>query len=77
MTENRELLDADEHGPAYRVGKVSLGAVRDFRVAEHLSLGVGGLFAVNFVPDGARAALRRAQPDRRDGLRAAEARLID
>ena len=38
--------------PAYRVGKVSLGAVRDFKIADHLSLGVGGLFAVNFVPDG-------------------------
>ena len=51
MTENRELTDV-EHGPAYRVGKVSLGAVRDFQVADHLSLGLGGLFAVNFVPDG-------------------------
>jgi hypothetical protein len=50
MTENRELRDVDEHGPAYRVGKVSLGAVRDFRVADHWSIGVGGLFAVNFVP---------------------------
>ena len=49
ITENRELL---EHGPAFRVGKLSAGAVRDFRVAEHLKLGVGGLFAVNFVPDG-------------------------
>ena len=45
VTENRELLDIEEHGPAFRVGKVSLGAVRDFRVAEHLSFGVGGLFA--------------------------------
>ena len=51
ITENRELLEVDgEHGPAFRVGKVSLGAVRDFRVAEHLTLGAGGLFAVNFVP---------------------------
>jgi hypothetical protein len=51
MTENRELLDAEEHGPAYRVGKVSLGAVCDFRIAEHFTLGAGGLLAVNFVPD--------------------------
>ena len=50
MTENRELIDVED-GPAYRVGKVSLGAVRDFRIAEHLSLGGGGLVAVNFVPD--------------------------
>ncbi len=50
LTKNRELTDVDD-GPAYRVGKVSLGAVRDFRIAEHFSLGAGGLFAVNFVPD--------------------------
>jgi hypothetical protein len=52
MTENRELLDLDEHGPAFRVGKLSLGAIRDFRIAEHLSLGAGGLVGVNVVPDG-------------------------
>jgi hypothetical protein len=50
LTENRELLGLHEHGPAFTVGKVSLGAVRDFRIAKHLSLGAGGLFAVNFVP---------------------------
>jgi hypothetical protein len=50
MTQNRELTDV-EGGPAYRVGKVSLGAVRDFQVARHLALGAGGLFGVNFVPD--------------------------
>src|SRR5690242_11381291 len=50
MTENRELTTAEE-GPAYRVGKVSVGAVRDFRIAKHLSAGAGGLFSLNFVPD--------------------------
>jgi hypothetical protein len=50
IAENRELTMA-EHGPAYRVGKLSAGAVRDFRVAEHLAVGVGGLVSVNFVPD--------------------------
>ena len=34
---------------AYRVGKVSLGAVRDFRMAD-ISFGGGGLAALNFVP---------------------------
>jgi hypothetical protein len=52
LTENRELVDLQEHGQAFRVGKVSLGAVRDFRIADQLSLGAGGLFAVNFVPAG-------------------------
>lgn len=51
ITENRELLEGEEH-EAFRVGKISLGAVRDFRIAEHFSFGVGGLFAVNFVPKG-------------------------
>ena len=50
VTENRELTDVED-GPAYRVGKVSFGAVRDFKIAEHFSLGAGGLFSVNFVPD--------------------------
>jgi hypothetical protein len=50
MTENRELVPRQDE-PAYRVGKASAGAVRDFRVADHLSLGAGGLFAINFVPD--------------------------
>jgi hypothetical protein len=50
MTQNRELVAGVEQGLAYRVGKVSLGAVRDWRIADHLSLGAGGLFAVNFVP---------------------------
>jgi len=51
MTENRELLPLEDHGPAFTVGKVSLGAVRDFRIADHFSIGAGGLFSVNFVPD--------------------------
>jgi len=50
LTENRELIDSDDHGTAFRVGKISLGAIRDYRIATHLSLGVGGLVAVNFVP---------------------------
>lgn len=50
LTENRELTDVED-GPAYRVGKVSLGAVRDFQIADHCSLGAGGLVALNFVPD--------------------------
>jgi hypothetical protein len=53
ITENRELVEVedDEHGPAFTVGKVSLGLLRDFRLADHLALGAGALVAVNFVPD--------------------------
>ena len=52
VTENRELLADEHHGEAQPVGKISIGAVRDFRIAEHLSLGAGGLVAVNFLPRG-------------------------
>jgi hypothetical protein len=51
ITENRELIDVAEHAPAFRVGKMSLGAVRDFRISDNWSIGAGGLFALNFVPD--------------------------
>ena len=62
LTENRELLDEEEHGEAFRVAKVSAGAIRDFRLAEHVSMGLGGLFAVNFVPDGLAALYRGNNP---------------
>jgi hypothetical protein len=52
ITENRELVDTEDHGLVFRVGKISLGGVKDFKVAEHFSLGIGGLVAVNFVPGG-------------------------
>jgi hypothetical protein len=48
--ENRELIQG-QNEPTFRVGKVSLGAVRDFPVAGRFSLGLGGLFALNFVPE--------------------------
>jgi len=48
-THNRELIPGQDD-PSYRVGKVSLGAVRDFRVADRLALGAGGLFSLNLVP---------------------------
>ena len=62
VTENRELIDTPELGPAYRVGKLSLGAVRDFRIAEHFSIGPGGLLAVNFVPDALASAYGGTNP---------------
>ena len=48
--ENRELLGLIPT-PGYRVGKVSLGAVRDIQVADHMAVGTGALFSLNFVPD--------------------------
>jgi hypothetical protein len=50
-TENNELTPAGgHHGPIYDVGKASLGAIHDWRVAEHVKFGIGGLYAWNWVP---------------------------
>lgn len=59
--ENDELLPG-HHGPAFTVGKASVGAVRDWPIAEHLSFGVGGLYAVNFVPSELASAYGRDTP---------------
>jgi hypothetical protein len=52
-TETNELLPAaGHHGPTFNVGKVSAGAIRDFRVAPNVRLGFGAQYALNFVPRG-------------------------
>ncbi len=51
-TENNELISVGgHHGPTFNVGKISLGAIRDFQVAPNVRIGVGGLYAFNFVPE--------------------------
>ena len=62
VTQNRELVAAVEHGPAYTVGKASLGLIRDVRAAEHVSVGIGGLVSVNFVPGALAAAYGGRHP---------------
>jgi hypothetical protein len=54
-TENDELTGV-HRGPVYAVGKVSLGAVRDLRVAPHAAFGIGALASQNFVPRPLRAS---------------------
>lgn len=55
--ETNELLSvAGHHGPVFDVGKVSAGLIRDFSVAEHVRIGVGGLYALNFVPEALEAS---------------------
>jgi len=62
-TDNRELADAlVDHGSAYRVGKLSLGATRDVRFRQHIVAGVGGLLAVNFIPQALRDDYGSAHP---------------
>lgn len=49
--ETNELLRVGgHHGPVFNVGKASFGAIRDFRVGRNVRLGLGGLYAMNFVP---------------------------
>lgn len=70
LTENNELIDdhheeegeGGHHGEAFRVGKISAGAIRDFVVAPQVRLGVGGLLSVNFVPEGLRAEYGKSNP---------------
>lgn len=45
--ENNEL---DAFGRVRRVGEFTLGALRDFRLARHLKLGLGALYTFDFVP---------------------------
>ena len=49
-TENNELAGG-HHGEPFTVGKVSAGAVRDWQVSENVKLGLGGLYAKNFLPE--------------------------
>ncbi|HEX8528071.1 hypothetical protein [Allosphingosinicella sp.] len=51
--ETNELLSAGgHHGPVFEVAKLSAGLIRDVRLGEHVRLGAGGLYALNFVPAG-------------------------
>jgi hypothetical protein len=54
-TENDELAGG-HHGPFYDVGKVSLGVIRDVRIAPHVRLGLGTLYAFDFVPGALRGS---------------------
>lgn len=50
--DNNELTEVGgRFGPVYTVAKVSLGAIRDWAVAEHVSFGVGGLYAIDLIPN--------------------------
>ena len=52
IVENRELVESEEdHSHAHKVGKVSLGLVRDFSIGGPFKLGLGALYAMNFVPN--------------------------
>jgi len=61
--DNNELVAvATGHGPTFKVGKVSVGAIRDWRLAPHVQMGLGGLYAWNDVPSTLATAYGRAHP---------------
>ncbi|HEV7659806.1 MAG TPA: hypothetical protein VGO55_08170 [Allosphingosinicella sp.] len=63
IAENDELTFAGgHHGPRYTVGKASLGALREFEIGGGVRLGLGALYAMNFVPS-ALEALYAGDPD--------------
>ena len=51
-----------EQNNAFTVGKTSVGAVRDFRLADHVKVGVGALYAFNFVPRSLAPLYGRTDP---------------
>jgi hypothetical protein len=60
-TDNELVSGGGHHGPTFDVAKVSIGAIRDFAVAPSVKLGLGGLYALNFVP-GALEPLYEGDP---------------
>ncbi len=58
QVDNNELLatPGSQQGPTFTVARVSLGAVRDFRVASHVLFGVGGVVSRSLTPGGLDAA---------------------
>ena len=52
--QNNELTGA--HGAVETVNKLSLGAIRDFRLAEHTKIGIGGLYSFDWLPGGLKPA---------------------
>ena len=60
---NNELnVQGPMQGSTYAVGKASIGAIRDIRLAEHVKVGVGALYAFNIVPMSLAPLYRRTDP---------------
>jgi hypothetical protein len=60
---NNELIAMGPmQGAAYTVGKISLGAVRDFPLIDPVKIGIGALYAFNFVPDSLAPLYGRTDP---------------
>ncbi|HEX2591156.1 MAG TPA: hypothetical protein VHL34_06655, partial [Rhizomicrobium sp.] len=53
-----ESIETEElaPGPMRTVGEATLGVIRDFRVADHLTFGVGGSYTFDFIPSPLKAS---------------------
>ncbi len=60
--QNNELVALSSTQVAYTVGKTSIGVIRDFRVSDNVKLGVGALYAFNFVPQSLAALYGSSDP---------------
>lgn len=56
------LASRTEPRPVFTVGKISAGALRDIPIAAHLHVGLGALYALDFVPAGLATAYGRREP---------------
>ncbi len=61
-TRTDELTLGVLDGPVATVSKLSLGAIHDWRVADHVMLGLGGLYAFNVVPAALAASYGSSDP---------------
>jgi len=59
---NELIITGPMQGAAYTVGKTSIGAIRDFRLSEHIKVGAGALYAFNFVPQTLAPLYGRTDP---------------
>lgn len=60
--QNNELVALSSTQLAYTVGKTSIGVIRDFRVSDNVKIGVGALYAFNFVPQTLAALYGSSDP---------------
>jgi hypothetical protein len=60
--QNNELIALSPAQPAYTVGKTSIGVIRDFSLSDNVKIGVGALYAFNFVPQTLAALYGSSDP---------------
>jgi hypothetical protein len=59
---NELIVMGPGQGTAFTVAKTSIGAIRDFRLAGQVKIGIGGLYAFNFVPQSLAPLYGRTDP---------------